>query len=100
MTGHKRLDNIVSFYKMTNPSYIRIDSRNKIFEDEVIFTIDKDKLTIKRASIIDEGKRRKLYKHPISSAYSTTLQYNIPLGDYKIDEEESNEDKLVIYLNE
>lgn len=100
MPGHKRPDTIISFYKLPNSSYIKIDSRNKIFEDEVIFTIDKNKLTIRRATIMDVSRRRKLYKHKVSDTYTTTLQYNISIGNYKIDEEESNEDKLVIYLNE
>lgn len=75
-------------------------SRNDFFDtEEVIVSKSTDVLVITRPTLDFQGKAA-VIDRPSNSSYHFRHNIGLKNGIYTIDQEDSDEDKLVIYLND
>lgn len=68
----------------------------KFFEGEIRFKEYEDCIVFRKPSIDDNDS---IKTTPHKGGYKFNIKCNIPLGNFKIDREESTEDELVIYYH-
>lgn len=77
---------------------VHATTANSFFKDEFIIKVIGDKVTFKRCGIDFVGKSR-----TATAKTKNLFAFSIPIdacpGEYEFDEEESDEDVLVLYLN-
>jgi hypothetical protein len=88
----------ISIYNVCRKRQKRMASRCSFFKNEVAVKIEYNKLTFWIPTIDYNGKTRKLTLHK-KGYYYMEIVCEYPIGKYKINEEESNEDCLVVYIN-
>lgn len=84
--GHRKNSYIIDFPKKLIPEC-----------DEVVVTIEEGYLELRRASI-DDNKTRKLKSILNQYRLWSVPSLHLKDGKYMIDQEESNYDKIVVYL--
>jgi hypothetical protein len=95
--------NCIKIVFSTNQHSYRVASQHPFFlhTTEVLTSYRGGVLTITRPTIDYQGKTYRVCV-PKSSRdhrlFHIAISQNVPLGMFEIDEEESNEDKLVVYL--
>ena len=84
-------------YKYRKDGYTAITSRTPFFSQEIGFKEVDGRIEFMRLGVTDTQKRKKFtYKNGI---YYTIIIADLPIGKFKFDEDESNEDVLVVYCN-
>jgi len=73
---------------------LHVRSKSNFFENEVVIDILDDCIVFKLAGL-DDKNSKKLTKYKYG--FQATLQSNAPTGKFDFDEDESTEDKLVVY---
>jgi len=87
----------ISFIKhSTCKTRINAKANINLLDDDVIIDVGDDYIKISRPDIDYNGKTYKLKKMK-SGWYGTTLQMQLPIGNFLFDDEESTEDKLIAY---
>jgi hypothetical protein len=94
-------ENTINVYSSdSRPRNKHFLTRNEFFDTEdVIVSRSTDAIVITRPTLDYLGKSAKIDK-PSNVSYHFRHKIDIPNGVYTIDQEDSNEDKIVIYLNE
>lgn len=93
--------------KKNSTEYIRIHTRPfrrqrniscrlPFFKGETVIKIEHDKILFTKPTIDHQGKVS-TFSEDKSGCYHATVTCELPLGWFKIDEEESNEDCVVVY---
>jgi hypothetical protein len=93
--------NCITIYNGGGYNAFIVSSNNPMFQnDRVIVSIDNDCVKITTPDIDFNGKSLKPTKS--RGLFKTVSVYGneLPLGTYYIDDEESNEDQMIIYLND
>jgi hypothetical protein len=76
-----------------------ISSKHSFFEDEFHYMIDEESIIFQRAFLHTTGKRYKCHKDKSNWFISVlTTRYELPLGKFYFDIDESTEDEIVIYF--
>ncbi len=95
------MENFISVYERQKTGSRQVYSNYPFFKDknEIIFSIHDDKIILRRVNLDWNGKTY-IVRHEGNVGHYTCLPLYIPVGKYYIDEEESDDDKLIFYINE
>ena len=80
-----------------------ISSKNEIFSQDIHWEVDEDKIIFTIATIDNISKNIKKFckKKVEQNWYQASFSDDrIPLGHFMIDEDESNEDRIVVYFED
>jgi hypothetical protein len=94
-------ENKICISKHQNSAYSQIASTNDFFKPNTKYTVrfDGAKIIVRVAPFDHKGRTYSAY-HTTGAWTTFAVSFIIPHGHYKIDEDESNQDQIVIYLED
>lgn len=94
-------ENAITIYKGGVPrnNIFELVTKSNFFKERILIKKYHDKIEFKHIDISYRGKTNKFTFSKKRNYYHTKLSIELPLGKFKFDEEESNEDIIVIYFD-
>ena len=90
---------MITFSKIKNKDgYVSVHTKNSFFSEPVIVRLRENCIIFTKPTIDYQGKTHKFTFDKISQYLRTQLKIDVKLGTYEFDEE-SNEDKMIIYFD-